>query len=93
MRLEEHLETRAYLFADSLWTSPVDLRILGSVAHSLEDGCLPCICPSDNEDPELNCWDSGATRVDVGNSLLPIPPSGCGRVASGRFMSGVAWFG
>jgi len=35
-------------------TTPVDLRILGGIADSLENRCLPCICSSNDEDSELD---------------------------------------
>jgi hypothetical protein len=47
------LETRSHPFAISRCINAVDLRTFGGVADSLENGCLPRICSSNNEDSEL----------------------------------------
>jgi len=45
--------------ANSPSTGPVDLWTLGCIANSLQNGGLPCVRSSDNEDSELDLWDSG----------------------------------
>jgi hypothetical protein len=45
---------RTYLFAISRFIEPINLWTLGGVTYPLENGGLPCIRPSDNEDPELD---------------------------------------
>jgi hypothetical protein len=60
MRWKETLGRRTYLFAISGFTKPVYLWTLRGVTYSLEDGGLPGICSSDDEDPELDVvGDSG----------------------------------
>jgi hypothetical protein len=54
MRDRKSLETRSYLFSNSLWINAVNLGTLGGIADSLENRCLPCICSSNNEDSELD---------------------------------------
>ena len=45
--------------ANSPSTGPVYLWTLGCIANSLQNGGLPCVRSSDNEDSELDLWDSG----------------------------------
>jgi len=55
VRWEETLGRRAYLLAISgFMIKPVDLWTLRGVTYSLENGGLPCICSSNDEDPELD---------------------------------------
>ena len=56
-----------YLLTLSQWTKPIDLWTLGGIANSLQDRSLPCVCPSNNEDSELEIVG------DFGEDLLCIP--------------------
>ena|SRR6266850_2478600 len=69
MRSKVLLETRTYPLA-SLWTTFIYLWTLGSVAHSLQDGCLSCVGSSDNEDPKLEVWDLRKTLLVLTGTLL-----------------------
>jgi hypothetical protein len=44
---------------------PVDLRAVGGVANSLQDGCFPCVCSSNYEDSEGHVWDSGKSSLII----------------------------
>jgi hypothetical protein len=43
---------RTYPPTHSPWTEPVYLWTVGGIADPLQDRGLPCVCPSDDEDPE-----------------------------------------
>ena len=45
--------------ASSGWTKPIDLRTLSRIANPPQNRCFACIRSSDNEDSELDIWDSG----------------------------------
>ena len=57
MRLSVPPGARAYPRALSLFIKPVDLGTLCGVADSLQDGCLSCVCSSDNQNSELDIRD------------------------------------
>jgi hypothetical protein len=60
MRWEEARGRRTYLLGISMFIKPVDLWTLRGVTYSLEDGGLPGICSSNDEDPEFDVvGDSG----------------------------------
>ena len=54
MRWEEARGRRTYPLVISIFIKPVDLWTLRGVTYSLEDGGLPGICSSNDEDPELD---------------------------------------
>ena len=58
IRSEGPLVARTYSMASSRSIVPVDLWTIQGVANSLQYGGLSRICPPDNEDPELDIWDS-----------------------------------
>jgi hypothetical protein len=60
MRSKVQPGSRTYPLAISRSITPVDHWTFGGVAHSLENGCLPRICSSNNEHSELDiAGDSG----------------------------------
>jgi hypothetical protein len=54
MRSKSPLRMRTYPLALSLWIKPVDLWTLDGIANSLQNRGLACVCPSNNEDSELD---------------------------------------
>ena len=64
MRLKAPLGMSTYPFASTRRTRPVDLWALCCVAHSLQNGSLPCICSSDDEHSELEIGNVGV----IGNA-------------------------
>jgi hypothetical protein len=54
MRWSETLGVRTYPLVISRFVNPIDLWTLCGVTYSLENGGLPRICSSNNEDPELD---------------------------------------
>ena len=47
--------------------TPVDLGTIRSVADSLQDGRLSCICPSDNQNSELDTRDMPVELILLGS--------------------------
>ena len=56
---------RTYPLAISRFVMTVDLWTLGGVTYPLENGGLPCICSSNNKDPELDIV--GDSREEIGD--------------------------
>jgi hypothetical protein len=58
-KVEELLGRRTYQCLVSRFIKPVDLWTLRGVDDSLQYRCFSCICSPDNEDSELDIWESG----------------------------------